>query len=63
MSVTYETLFRQSTMSADEVLGAAVHRIDELGLKRDPRIIAAYMRAASADFALMVKAKHLDDGH
>jgi hypothetical protein len=63
MSITYEALFRQSTMSADELLGAAVHRIDELGLKRDPRVIAAYMRAASADFALMVEAKHLDDGH
>jgi hypothetical protein len=50
-------------MSADDVLGAAVRRIDELGLERDPRIIAAYMRAASVDFALMVEAKHLDDGH
>lgn len=63
MSITYEALFRQSMMSADDLMGAAVRRIDDLRLERDPRLVAAYMKAASADFALMVEAKHLDDGH
>ena len=63
MSITYEDLFRQSMMSADDMMGAAVRRIDDLGLERDPRLIAAYMEAASADFDVMVQVKLLDDGH
>jgi len=63
MSVTYETLFRQSMMSADDLMGAAVRRIDDLRLERDPRLVAAYMKAATADFDLMVQVKLLDDGH
>ena len=63
MSITYEALFRQSMMSADDLMGAAVRRIDDLGLERDPRLVAAYMKAASADFALMVEARYVFDGH
>ena len=63
MSITYEALFRQSMMSADDLMGAAVRRIDDLRLERDPRLVAAYMKAASADCALMVEAKYVFDGH
>ena len=61
MTENYETLLRQSSYAADELLESAVKAIDALGLDRDPRAIAAYMQAAIADFKIMTDAMHRED--
>jgi|TARA_R110002153_G_scaffold27993_1_gene86814 hypothetical protein len=61
MSERYETLLRQSSYAADDLLESAIKAIDKLGLDRDPRTIAAYMQAAIADFKIMTDAMHRED--
>ena len=53
MTERYETLLRQSSYAADDLLESAIKAIDKLWLDRDPRIIAAYMQAAMTDFKIM----------
>jgi len=53
MTERYETLLRQSSYAADDLLESAIKAIDRLGLDRDPRTIAAYIQAAMTDFKIM----------
>lgn len=61
-TISYETLHRNSTEMADELMENAVKRIDTLGLERDPVLIVAYMQIISDDYALMV-AERRANGH
>ena len=57
MSISYSDIQRQAIMTADEFLGAALEATKRRGLKPDPLILAAFMKAASDDYSTMVGVK------
>ncbi len=55
ITASFDELLRQASMTADTYMSSAVREIDETFgkgfAKSNPTLVAAYMQAASADFA------------
>lgn len=57
MALSYSDIQRQAILTAEDFLQAALRAAKEHNLKPDPVLLAAFMRAASDDYATMVSVK------